>query len=100
MRVISLEPLREFWTVHPDAEIPLRLWYRTARAALWRNLNEVRRTYPHADAVRTAGGDTLTVFNVCGNRYRLIVRIRYDFGLVNVRHVLTHAEYDRGRWKE
>jgi mRNA interferase HigB len=98
--VISLGPLRAFWTVHPDAEVPLRLWYRTARSAAWQSLNQVRRTYPHADAVRTASGHLLTVFNVCGNKYRLIVRIRHDFGLVNVRCVLTHAEYDRGRWKE
>lgn len=57
-------------------------------------------TYPHADAVKTNRGETLTVFNIGGNKYRLIVRIRYDFQLVNVRAVLTHAEYDQGGWKE
>jgi mRNA interferase HigB len=59
-----------------------------------------RATYPHADGVRTTHGDTLTVFNIGGNKYRLIARIRYDYQLVNVRHVLTHAEYDAGKWKE
>ena len=100
MRVISLKPLREFWTLHPDAETPLRSWYTTALAAEWRSLRDARATYPHADAVRSGAGDTLTVFNIGGNKYRLICRVRYDYRLINVRHVLTHAEYDRGDWKE
>ena len=100
MRVISLKPLREFWQRHADAEEPLRLWYKTVTAAQWSNLQEVRQTYSHADGVGTAGGDALTVFNIRGNTYRLVARIRYDYGLVNVRAVLTHAEYDAGKWKE
>ena len=68
--------------------------------AEWRNLHDVRRTYPHADAVRVPGSGTLTVFNVCGNKYRLVTRVRYGYRLVNVRCVLTHDEYDRGVWKE
>ncbi|HWL93716.1 MAG TPA: type II toxin-antitoxin system HigB family toxin [Phycisphaerae bacterium] len=75
-------------------------WYKVASKASWRNLPDVRRTYPHADGVRTRRGETLTVFNISGNKYRLVVRIRYDFQLVSVRHVLTHREYDSGVWKE
>ena len=60
----------------------------------------MRATFPHADGVESDGGDTLTVFNIGGNKYRLIARIRYDYQLVNVRFVLTHAEYDQGDWKE
>jgi mRNA interferase HigB len=56
--------------------------------------------YPHADGVRTRTSGTLTVFNIGGNKYRLIARIRYDYQLVNVRRVLTHADYDSGVWKE
>ena len=57
--------------------------------------------YPHADGVRVgAGTGTLTVFNVCGNKYRLVVRINYRFQLINIRAVLTHVEYDKGKWKE
>lgn len=100
MRVISLKRLREFWAEHPDAQRPLRAWYTIALAANWRSLADVRATFPHADAVRTAGGEVLTVFNIGGYKHRLIVRIRYDYGLVNVRCVLTHREYDRGAWKE
>ena len=100
MRVISLKPLKEFWAGHPDAEEPLRAWYNTALGAEWKSLRDARATYPHADGVKTKGGDTLTVFNIGGNKYRLVARIRYDYQLVNVRHVLTHAEYDEGKWKE
>lgn len=99
MRVISLKLLREFWLIHPDAQRPLRLWYRNALLATWRNIHEVRQTYAHADAVNEAG-ETLTVFNIGGNKYRLIVRIRYDYQLINVRAVLTHKDYDAGSWKE
>ncbi len=100
MRVISLRALREFWDRHPDADLPLRLWYKTARAAEWRSLKDVRRTYSHADGVRTSRNETLTVFNIGGNKYRLVARIRFDFALVNVRWVMTHAEYDLGDWKD
>jgi mRNA interferase HigB len=99
MRIISLKLLREFWVKHPDAERPLRRWYKEAIHAAWQNLHEVRQTYPHADAVSVAA-ETLTVFNICGNKYRLIARIRYDYQLVNVRAVMTHREYDAGKWKE
>jgi mRNA interferase HigB len=100
VRVISLKLLREFWELHPDAEGPLRAWYKVVLAASWRNLADARATYPHADGVRTDDGETLTVFNIGGNKYRLVIRIRYDYQLVNVRCVLTHREYDEGGWKE
>ena len=84
---------------HPDAEAPLRQWYRIAAAAQWSSLHEVRRTCPHANAVVTNAG-TLTVFNIGGNKYRLVARIRYDYQLINVRAVMTHRNYDKGTWKE
>ncbi len=98
--MISLQPLREFWERHPDAEAPLRLWYKTACSADWNSLQEVRQTYPHADGVRAAAGSALTVFNVGGNKYRLVARIRYEYKLINVRAVLAHADYDEDAWKE
>jgi mRNA interferase HigB len=98
--VISLKRLREFWERHPDAEPPLRAWYRIALGAEWESLRDVRTTYPHADGVEIESGEILTVFNIGGNKYRLVTRIRYDYQLVNIRSVLTHAEYDKGKWKE
>ena len=100
MRVISLKSLRAFWEQYPDAEQPLRQWYKTTTHARWGSLQDARADYPHADGVRTRSGDTLTVFNIGGNKYRLVARIRYDYQLVNVRRVLTHEEYDEAKWKE
>jgi mRNA interferase HigB len=99
MRVISLKLLREFWARHPDAEGPLRHWYKNALQSDWTSLHDVNQTYPHADGV-ASGKETLTVFNIGGNKYRLVARIRYDYQLVNVRAIMTHQEYDMGKWKE
>lgn len=94
MHVISYRALREFGEAHPAAKTPLRAWYKTAQKAEWQNLAEVRQTYPAADPV---GG--LTVFNIGGNKYRLIVGINYDTQVIYIKHVLTHEEYDEENWK-
>lgn len=100
MRVISLKLLREFWERRADARGPLKAWYRTVRKAEWDSLQEARGTYGTADGVSNHRGETLTVFNIGGNKYRLVARIRYEWKLVNIRSVLTHKEYDQGKWKE
>ena len=100
MVLISRRALREFWERHPDAEPPLRDWATTVAAADWSSLHQVRAVYPQADAVADARGRTRTVFNVRGNRYRLVVRIVYAVRTVYVTGVMTHAEDDRGRRKE
>jgi mRNA interferase HigB len=94
VHVISRKALKEAAGRHPDVEASLETWYRTAKKAQWKSLTDVRKTYPHADLVGTC-----TVFNIKGNEYRLIVRINYRTGRVFIRHILTHAEYDRGSWK-
>ena len=98
MRVISIRLLKTFWERHADAEGPLKAWYKTTRKADWKNLKEVRETYSKADGVSSLRGEILTVFNIGGHKYRLITRIRYDWGLINIRYVLTHREYDREKW--
>jgi mRNA interferase HigB len=100
MRVFSLKRLREFWRLHPDAELPLRLWYKTAIKSSWSSIAAVRKTYPHADAVQLESGAIATVFNIRGNHYRLICSIDYKFFHVYVKAVLTHRQYDDGTWKE
>jgi len=95
MHVISRRKLKEAAARHGDLEGPLDTWFRIARKAQWRNLAEVRKTFSSADAV-----GKWTVFNSKGNRYRLITEINYVFGRIYIRHVLTHAEYDRGGWKQ
>ena len=94
MRVISEKPLRDFWTKHPRAELPLRAWLREAEYSEWARFADMRRKFPHADQV-----DKFTVFNIGVNKYRLIAVIHFNRGKVYVRHVLTHKEYDRGEWK-
>ncbi len=100
MRVISQKTLREFWEIHPDAEKQLRLWYRVAKKAEWNSISDVHTTFPSADGVTIDKNTTLTVFNICGNKYRLFGRIRYDHSAIAVRTVLTHTEYDKNKWKE
>jgi mRNA interferase HigB len=100
MRVIKPKTVREYAEQYPDAHGPLLLWLRAARAADWNDLLEVRKTYPHADAVRVASGNIVTVFNLRGNRYRLIVAIKYEWAMVYVLRFLTHADYNKDKWKE
>lgn len=94
MHVISRKKLKEAVARRGDLEVPLDAWFRIAKKAEWQNLADVRTTFSTADAV-----GKWTVFNIKGNRYRLITEINYAFGRVYIRHVLTHAEYDRGAWK-
>lgn len=95
VQVISRRALREFASAHKDAETPLDDWYRIAKRLRWTSLVDVRKTYPHADAV---GG--FTIFNIGGNKYRLATSIDYRTAKVYIRHVMTHAEYGREDWKK
>ena len=90
-----MQQLREFWATHPDAEGPLRSWYRVVKQARWLRFTDVRAFYRSADHV-----GKFTVFNIAGNKYRLITVIHFNTGWVYVRQVLTHADYTRMRWKE
>src|SRR5437763_489797 len=100
MRVISQKRLREFWQRCRDAEGPLRSWYKIALTADWASIQQVRKTFPQADAVRLKGGLVVTVFNIGGNKYRLIARVIYEYRRIYVKRVLTHVEYDQNKWKE
>ena len=86
--------------MHGDSEKRLRRWYRIVGSVRWRSLDEVRETFPHADPVKVKSGTLMTVFNVGGNRYRIVARILYEAGRVYIRAVLTHKEYGSQRWKE
>ncbi|HWE49827.1 MAG TPA: type II toxin-antitoxin system HigB family toxin [Bryobacteraceae bacterium] len=74
-------------------------WYRVAKSATWKNLEEVRGVYPHADGV-PAEEKVFTIFNVMGNSFRLVTGINYEGQTIFIKHVLTHAEYDKGDWKK
>ncbi|MDJ0719669.1 MAG: type II toxin-antitoxin system HigB family toxin [Prochloraceae cyanobacterium] len=94
MRVISRRILREFCLAHADSCDALYDWYRVACIAKWQNLTDVQGTYNHAEAV-----GNFTVFNIKGNNYRLIVDLIYSSQKIYIKYVLTHAEYDKGKWK-
>jgi mRNA interferase HigB len=98
MHVISRPAIHDAILHHPDAAGWLNHWWVWATRSRWRSLHDVRRVYANADQV---GG--WLVFNVCGNRYRLIVGVKYSDevqqGTVWVKHFLTHAEYSKGQWK-
>ncbi len=91
MRIITETRLTAFWTEHPDSEIPLKAWRRLIRAAAYATPHDVKTHFPAADFL----GNGVTVFDIAGNKYRLVVTMRYDLQRVYVRHVVTHAEYDR-----
>lgn len=94
MHVISYRRLREYGQTHSDCDDVLDNWYKIARKANWSNLIEVQSVFPSAEAV-----GNFTVFNIKGNKYRLIVSIDYQRQLIYVKYVLTHAEYDKEYWK-
>ena len=90
MRVISKRSLREFWARYPDAEQSLLAWHAEAEAAAWASPADIKAQYRSASILK----DSRVVFNICGNKYRLVVKISYKNGVVLIRFVGTHKEYD------
>ncbi|MBI2799528.1 MAG: type II toxin-antitoxin system HigB family toxin [Gammaproteobacteria bacterium] len=91
MRVIALKTLRDFWSKHPQAEIPLRAWYAQVSRVDWRTPSDIKGAYRSASFI----GKNRVVFNIKGNDYRLIGAVHYGRGLMFVRFIGTHGEYDR-----
>jgi len=91
MRIIALATLRDFWKKHPDAEIPLRSWYTLASRSDWRQPADIKAAYRNASVV----ANNRIVFNIKGNDYRLIAAVHYNRGMIFIRFVGTHREYDR-----
>ncbi|MCX5663046.1 MAG: type II toxin-antitoxin system HigB family toxin [Planctomycetota bacterium] len=100
MRVISLKSLKAFWQRHPDAEAPLRAWHKCTAAAQWTNFVAVRQTFASADTAKVKSGNTVVVFDIAGNKFRLVAAIHYNTGCLYPLRVMTHAEYSRDRWKD
>ena len=94
MHVISRKALHQFWERYSDSKSPLSRWFKIMQRNDFASFNELRKTFPTADKV----GD-LIVFNIGGNKYRLITAIHFNRSKVYIRHVLTHPEYDKGAWK-
>lgn len=99
MRLIKRTTLRGYALRFPKASRSIHGWTQLTLAAAWKNLMDTRKTFPHADAVRVRSGRNVTVFNLCGNDFRLITAIHYDRQKVFVLDFLTHAEYSKNTWK-
>lgn len=99
MRIIKHSALARYWQRNPGAESGLRNWHKLAKMARWTCLQDVRATFPHADAVTVASGRTVVVFNIAGNKYRLITAIHYNRQLLFTLRVLTHSQYNKDKWK-
>jgi mRNA interferase HigB len=92
MQVISVATLRTFWKRHPQAEGPLQAWVSIARHARWESPQEVKARFgTTVDVI----GDNRIVFDIGGNKFRLVVHVSYRFGRVLIKFIGTHAEYDR-----
>lgn len=93
MRIIARRTLRIFWECHPrgaGAKVPLELWFNTVQKAQWSAPADVKRSYGDASILKNGR----VVFNIGGNKYRLIALINYEYRIVYVRFVGTHTEYD------
>lgn len=95
MHIITRKRLLEFANKHPDCSSALESWYRIVKCTDFNSFAELRQAFPNADQV-----GKLTVFNIGGNKARLIAAIHYNTNRIYVRHVFTHKEYDRGTWRK
>jgi mRNA interferase HigB len=91
MRIISRKTLKDFWLKHEDAENPLKAWFADAKGAKWNTPMDIKKNYRNASFL----SENRVVFNIKGNQYRLIVAVHYNFGLLYIRFIGTHQEYDK-----
>jgi len=99
VRIIKRSPLVEFGRKWPAAVAPLDFWYRITAKAQWRSFADVKRVFGQTDLAKVSSGNTVAIFDIGGNKFRLVARISYEKGKVYVLRVLTHKEYDSNRWK-
>jgi len=91
MRIISRKTLREFWTRHPDIRQSLQAWYADVKHATWKTPTDIKNVYRNVSFV----ANNRVVFNIKGNKYRLVVAIQYKYGIVYIRFIGSHREYDK-----
>ncbi len=95
MHIITRKRLLDFAKKHPNTSTPLDVWYRIVKQNKIENFSKLKEIFPSVDKV-----NNLTVFNIGGNKIRLIAAIHYNTQCLYIRYVLTHKEYDKGKWKE
>jgi mRNA interferase HigB len=102
VRIITWRALREFGNNRPAAAGPLREWYKLTLLATWRNFADVKATFGQTDQTKVRSGQTVCVFDIGGNKFRLVAFVSYAKGKVYVLRVMTHKDYDKGnqQWKD
>ncbi len=96
MRIITLRTLKNFWEENIDAEKSLKSWYAEVKVASWQTPTEITAKYRSASILK----NSRVVFNICGNKYRLVVRINYKYSVVYIRFIGTHRQYDQTNVEE
>ncbi len=91
MRIIKRATLRKFWEIHADAEQPLKAWFHDVKSADWESPRDIKAVYGNSSVI----GDNRIVFNIAGNKYRLIVKFNYPYRIGYIRFIGTHAEYNK-----
>ncbi len=91
MRIISRKSLKEFWEQHPDGREALQAWYADVKRACWRTPADIKNFYRNASII----ADNRVVFNIKGNKYRVVVAIQYEHQIVYIRFIGSHQEYDK-----
>lgn len=91
MRIIARSTLRDFWQQHADSEQPLKAWFHDVSRMDWQSPSDIKNVYANASILP----ENRVVFNIKGNDYRLIVHVRYDIGIIFIRFIGTHQEYDK-----
>jgi mRNA interferase HigB len=99
MRIIKPATVKGWASRHGDAGAALERWMTLIEDAEWKNLTEMRAVIPSADEVTVASGRRVAVFNIGGNKYRLIAAVHYNTQIVYVLLFMTHAEYNKDKWK-
>lgn len=91
MRIIARKTLKLFYERYTDAEQPLKTWYEIVRNTVWEKPSDIKETFRSADII----SDNRVIFNIKGNKYRLIVKVKYDFKIIYIRFIGTHEEYNK-----
>jgi len=99
VEIIGKLRLQEFWEKDKRAKSPFQKWVRTVQDAEWRNFANTKQTFNRASWVKVCGRREFVVFNVGGNKYRVVTTVNYQQRKVVVEFALTHKEYDKGNWK-
>ena len=99
MRIVTKRRILDYAKQHPNAAANLSAWFTVASAAKWQSIADVRKVFPHADLATVGSSKTVTIFNIAGNRHRLIAAIHYNTRSAFILKILTHADYSKDRWK-